>query len=54
MVLIAIICCSYSGKGKDDYHVMAYDKDSPQWSLNGEHNLIAINICMSVTVIVTT
>ena len=32
--------CLYSGKDKDGYHIMAYDKDSPEWSLNGEHNLM--------------
>ena len=57
MLLMVIIChirMLNSGKGKDDYHVMAYDKESPEWTMNGEHNLIAIyvytNMCATSTV----
>ena len=40
MLPMTIICCIRmlnSGKGKDDYHIMAYDKESPEWTMNGEH-----------------
>ena len=40
----------YSPNDEDGYHIMVYDKGSPEWTLlNGEHNLIVINMYATVT-----